>query len=87
LALHFTVIVPSNSSASSSLCPLAFVGCWWDLRRNSSFPYLLIILCLGVFQGLCGVRIIISGAHHEGISKDFITAAFSYSEANFTKNY
>jgi hypothetical protein len=43
---------------SSSLYPSAFVGCWWDLRRDSSFYYLCIILVLGVFQGLCGVWII-----------------------------
>jgi hypothetical protein len=56
--LRFIVIIPSNPSASSSLYPSAFVGCWWDLRRNSSFYYLHIILVLGVFQGLCGVWII-----------------------------
>jgi heme A synthase len=80
--LCFIVIIPSNPSASV-LYPSAFVGCWWDLRRDSSF----IILVLGVFQGLCGVWIIISGAHCKGISKDFVTAAFSYSEAYFTKNF
>jgi hypothetical protein len=56
--LCFTVIIPSNPSASSSLYPLAFVGGWWDLRRDSLFSYLHIIHVLGVFQGFCGVRII-----------------------------
>jgi hypothetical protein len=38
---------------------------------------------------VCGKRFvqIFSGAHREGISKDFVTAAFSYSEAFFSKNY
>jgi hypothetical protein len=54
-------LTPSNSSASSSLYSSAFVGCWWDLRRDSLFSYLYIILVLGVFQGLCGVRIITTG--------------------------
>jgi hypothetical protein len=39
----FTVIIPLDSSTSSSLYPLVFVGCWWDLRRDSSFSYLCII--------------------------------------------
>jgi hypothetical protein len=47
-----------NIFASSSLYHSAFVSCWWDLRRDSSFSYLCIILVLGVFQGLCGVWII-----------------------------
>jgi heme A synthase len=83
----FYCYYPFNSFASSLLHPSAYVGCWWDLRRDPSFSYLRIILVLGVFQGLCGVWIIISGAHREGISKDFVTAGFSYSEAFFTKNY
>jgi hypothetical protein len=49
---------PFNPFASSSFHPLAYAGCWWDLRRDPSFPYLHIILVLGVFQGLCGVWII-----------------------------
>jgi hypothetical protein len=57
-ALHFTLIIPSDSSAFSSIYPSAFVGCWWDLRRDSSSSYLHIILVLGVFQALCGVGII-----------------------------
>jgi hypothetical protein len=56
--LHFTVIIPSDSSTSSSLYPWAFVGCWCDLRRDTSFSYLHIILVLGIFQGLCGVEIL-----------------------------
>jgi hypothetical protein len=58
LALCFIDFIPSNISVSSSLYPLAFFSCWWDLRRDSSFSYLRIILVLGVFQGLCGVWII-----------------------------
>jgi hypothetical protein len=46
---------PRNPFASSSFHPSAYVGCWWDLRRDPSFSYLHIILVLGVFQGLCGV--------------------------------
>jgi hypothetical protein len=42
-----------NSLTSSLYYLLAFIGCWWDLRRDSSFSYLCIILVLGVFQGLC----------------------------------
>jgi hypothetical protein len=52
------LLSPSNSSTSSLLYPSAFVDCWWDPRRDSLFSYLRIILVLGVFQGLCGVRII-----------------------------
>jgi hypothetical protein len=51
-ALCFIIFILSNPSVSSSLYPLAFVGCWWDLRRDSLFYYLHIILVLGVFQGL-----------------------------------
>jgi hypothetical protein len=41
-----------------------------------------------VHSGVCVVfRLSFSGAHREGISKDFVTAAFSYSEAFFSKNY
>jgi hypothetical protein len=58
LALRFIISVLSNPSISTSLYPSAFVGCWWDLRRDSLFYYLCIILVLGVFQGLCGVWII-----------------------------
>jgi hypothetical protein len=61
LALCFTVIIPLDSSASSSLDTLAFVGCWWDLGRDSLVSYLHIILVLGVFQGLCSVGITVSG--------------------------
>jgi hypothetical protein len=61
--LRCIVIILSNPSASSLLYPLAFVGCWWDLRRDSLFSYLCIILVLGVFQGLCGVWII--SAHNK----------------------
>jgi hypothetical protein len=50
-----------NPFVSSSFHPSAYVGCWWDLRRDPSFSYLHIILVLGVFQGLCGVWIISSG--------------------------
>jgi hypothetical protein len=56
--LCFIVVIPLNPFASSSLYPSAFVGCWWGLRRDSSFDYLCIILVLGVFHGLCGVWII-----------------------------
>jgi hypothetical protein len=53
----------SNTSVSSSLYPSAFVGCWWDLRRDFSLYYLHIIPVLGVFQGLCGVWIITVLSH------------------------
>jgi hypothetical protein len=55
----FYCYYPFNSFTSSSLHPSAYVGCWWDLRRDPSFSYLCFILVLGVFQGLCGVWIII----------------------------
>jgi hypothetical protein len=49
----------------------------------------------GLHEGFEGLRTSIgmpggsahSGAHRKGISKDFVTIAFSYSEAYFTKNY
>jgi hypothetical protein len=51
----FYCYYPFNPFASSSFHPLAYIGCWWDLRRDPSLSHLRIILVLGVFQGLCGV--------------------------------
>jgi hypothetical protein len=70
IGFTFYCYYPFNPSVSFSLYPLAFVGCWWDLRRDSSLYYLRNILVLGVFQGLCGVWIINNmGEDEDGMSE------------------
>jgi hypothetical protein len=81
------LLSPSNSSVSSLLYPLAFVGSWWDLRRDSLFSYLRIILALGVFQGLCGVRIIniyIYGYVAFALKILFLACLIEYCKGNLT---